>query len=39
MKMALDGATRDEIAAELESSYSLTDRDSLLDDVLAKAGK
>jgi hypothetical protein len=39
MKMALDGAARDEIAAELESSYSLTDRDALLDDVLAKAGK
>jgi hypothetical protein len=39
MKMALDGASRDDIAAELESSYSLTDRDALLDDVLAKAGK
>src|SRR4051794_22053011 len=39
MKMALDGASRDEIAAELESSYSLSDRDALLDDVLAKAGK
>jgi hypothetical protein len=39
MKMALDGASRDEISAELESSYSLDDRDALLDDVLAKAGK
>ena len=39
MKMALDGASREEIDAELESSYSLADRGSLLDDVLAKAGK
>lgn len=39
MKMALDGASRKEIDAELASSYSLDDRNALLDDVLAKAGK
>jgi hypothetical protein len=39
MKMALDGASRDEIASELDTSYTLADRDALLDDVLAKAGK
>jgi hypothetical protein len=39
MKMALDGASRDEIATELDGSYALDDRDALLDDVLAKAGK
>ena len=39
MKMALDGASREEIDAELASSYSLDDRNALLDDVLAKAGK
>jgi hypothetical protein len=39
MKMALDGASRADIEAELERSYSLDDRDSLLDDVLAKAAK
>jgi hypothetical protein len=39
MKMALDGASRDEIASELDASYKLADRDALLDDVLAKAGK
>ena len=39
MKMALDGVSRDEIDAELESSYTLADRGALLDDVLAKAGK
>jgi hypothetical protein len=39
MKMALDGASRDEIDSELASSYELSDRGALLDDVLAKAGK
>ena len=39
MKMALDGASRGEIASELDTSYKLADRDALLDDVLAKAGK
>ena len=37
MKMALDGASRDEIAAHLEKSFSLSSRDELLDDVLARA--
>jgi hypothetical protein len=39
MKMALDGASREEIDAELEGSYTLADRDALLDEILAKAGK
>jgi hypothetical protein len=39
MKMALDGASRDEIEAELDRSYSLGDRGALVDEVLAKAGK
>ncbi len=39
MKMALDGASREEIETELASSYSLDDPTALLDDVLAKAGK
>ncbi len=39
MKMALDGVPREEIDVELASSYSLDDRNALLDDVLAKAGK
>jgi outer membrane biosynthesis protein TonB len=37
MKMALDGASRDEIAAHLEKSFSLSSADELLDDVLARA--
>jgi hypothetical protein len=37
MKMALDGASRDEIAAHLEESFSLSSTDELLDDVLARA--
>jgi hypothetical protein len=39
MKMALDGASREEIDAEIERSYSLADRAALVDEVLAKAGK
>jgi hypothetical protein len=39
MKMALDGATREAIEAELERSYTLPDRGALLDDVLARVGK
>jgi len=39
MKMALDGASREEIDAELGRSYSLADRAALVDEVLAKAGK
>jgi len=39
MKMALDGATREAIEAELERNYTLPDRGTLLDDVLARVGK
>jgi peptidoglycan DL-endopeptidase CwlO len=39
MKMALDGATREAIEAELERSYTLPDRGGLLDDVLARVAK
>jgi hypothetical protein len=39
MKMALDGATREAIEAELERTYTLPDRGALLDDVLARVGK
>jgi hypothetical protein len=39
MKMALDGASREEIDAELERAYSLADRSALVDAVLAKAAK
>jgi hypothetical protein len=39
MKMALDGATREAIEAELERSYTLPDRGALLDDVLARVAK
>jgi outer membrane biosynthesis protein TonB len=35
MKMALDGATREEVGRELES-YGLPDRESLLDEVFAR---
>jgi hypothetical protein len=37
MKMALDGASREEIAAHLDESFSLSSTDELLDDVLARA--
>ena len=36
MKMALDGASREEIAKHLAESYDLADADALLDDVLAR---
>jgi hypothetical protein len=39
LKMALDGASRDEIDSELATSYNLDDRTALLDEVMAKAGK
>jgi hypothetical protein len=39
MKMALDGASREEIDAELARSYALADRAALVDEVLAKATK
>ena len=37
MKMALEGASRDEIAAHLSDNYELSHADKLLDDVLARA--
>jgi outer membrane biosynthesis protein TonB len=36
MKMALDGASRDEIDSHLAANYTLEHRDKLLDDVLAR---
>ena len=39
MKMALDGGSREEIAAELESRFGASDRAALLDDVLSRAGR
>jgi hypothetical protein len=39
MKMALDGSERERIAAELNSKFGSADRDSLLDDVLSRAGR
>ena len=39
MKMALDGADREEIAAKLASSYGLDESDPLLDEVLARVSK
>ena len=38
MKMALDGAPREEIAKHLAESYDLADAEALLDDVLARVG-
>jgi DivIVA domain-containing protein len=37
MKMALEGASREEIGRHLDDNYSLAHRDKLLDDVLARA--
>jgi hypothetical protein len=39
MKLAIDGKGREEIAYELDAKFGAADRDSLLDDVLARAGK
>ena len=39
MKLALDGASKDEARAELSAEYEVPDLDGLLDDVYAKAGK
>ena len=39
MKMALDGSTREEVAAHLAEVYGLTDSDALLDDVFARVAK
>lgn len=36
-KMALDGASREEIVARLDGEYELDDRDGLIDEVLARA--
>lgn len=37
MKMALEGASRDEIERHLEANYSISSTDKLLDDVLVRA--
>lgn len=37
MKMALDGAPREEIDAHIAQNYDVSNRDKLLDDVLARA--
>jgi cell division septum initiation protein DivIVA len=39
MKLALDGASRDEARKQLAADYEVEDLDSLLDEVYAKAGK
>ena len=36
MKMALDGASREEITEHLAESYDLADAETLLDDVFAR---
>ncbi len=38
MKMALDGASRDEVDKHLADSYTLSDRGKLLDEVFARVG-
>ena len=37
MKMALDGAERDEISSHLDENYDLENSDKLLDDVMSRA--
>jgi outer membrane biosynthesis protein TonB len=39
MKMALDGSSREEVAARLASQYDLADGDALLDSVFERVGK
>jgi hypothetical protein len=39
MKLAVDGKGRDEIEAELTAKFGPGDRSTLLDDVLARAGR
>jgi outer membrane biosynthesis protein TonB len=39
LKLALDGVSKDEARAQLAAEYDVTDLDSLLGDVYAKAGK
>jgi hypothetical protein len=38
MKMALDGASRDEVSAHLNDKYGLAESGKLLDEVFARAG-
>ena len=39
MKMAIDGSSREEIEAELNSKFGAAERSALLDDVLSRAGR
>jgi outer membrane biosynthesis protein TonB len=39
MKMALDGASREEVDAHLAESFDLADREALLDEVFARVGR
>lgn len=39
MKMALDGASRDDVKKHLDSSFGLSSADELLDDVFARASR
>ena len=39
LKMALDGASRDEVAQHLTSNYELSDSSQMVDDVFARAGR
>lgn len=39
MKMALDGASRDEISSHLDANYDIEASDQLLDDVIARANR
>jgi hypothetical protein len=39
MKMALDGSSREEVAAHLASKYHLSGSDQLLDSVFERVGK
>ena len=39
LKMALDGASRDEVAQHLSANYELSDSSQMVDDVFARAGR
>lgn len=39
LKMALDGASRDEVEQHLTENYELTDSSQMVDDVFARAGR
>jgi hypothetical protein len=39
MKLAIQGGSRESIAAELDERYGAADRASLLDEVLVRAGR